>query len=102
LPISLHVTTSPDADSPPRRAIADASAIDADAPGTWVAAVYFFLPNDIQHSLFQLVMGRVLERFPALKIVSAENDTGWLPHFMYRLDHLRTLRRPLLTGAKTK
>ena len=32
-------------------------------------------------------MGRVFERFPKLKIVSAENDTGWLPHFMYRLDH---------------
>jgi predicted TIM-barrel fold metal-dependent hydrolase len=87
LPISLHVTTSPDIDSPARRAIADASVINADAPGTWVAAVYFFLPNDIQHSLFQLVMGRVLERFPKLRIVSAENDTGWLPHFMYRLDH---------------
>jgi predicted TIM-barrel fold metal-dependent hydrolase len=22
-----------------------------------------------------------------LKIVSAENDVGWLPHYMYRLDH---------------
>jgi predicted TIM-barrel fold metal-dependent hydrolase len=22
-----------------------------------------------------------------LKLVSAENDTGWLPHFMYRMDH---------------
>jgi len=64
LPISLHVTTSPDADSPARRAIADASAIDADAPGTWVAAVYFFLPNDIQHSLFQLVMGGCWSAFP--------------------------------------
>ena len=24
----------------------------------------------------------MLERFPKLKLVSAENDTGWLPHFM--------------------
>jgi hypothetical protein len=29
----------------------------------------------------------VFERFPKLKIVSAENDVGWLPHYMYRLDH---------------
>lgn len=29
----------------------------------------------------------MLERFPKLKIVSAENDVGWLPHYMYRLDH---------------
>ncbi len=87
IPVSLHVTTSPDADSPSKRAIADASIVDADAPGTWVAALYFFLPTDMQHSLFQLVMGKVFERFPKLKIVSAENDTGWLPHFIYRLDH---------------
>ena len=25
--------------------------------------------------------------FPRLKVVSAENDVSWLPHFMYRLDH---------------
>jgi len=44
----------------------------------------------------------VLERFPALKIVLAENDTGWLPHFMYRLDHTYERYGGLLTGAKTK
>ena len=42
---------------------------------------------DVQFTLVSLVLNRVLERFPALKIVSAENDTGWLPHFMYRMDH---------------
>src|SRR5262249_51914398 len=26
-------------------------------------------------------------RFPKLLVVSAENDTGWLPHYMYRADH---------------
>ena len=25
---------------------------------------------------------------PALKVVSAENDSGWVAHFMYRLDHV--------------
>ena len=29
----------------------------------------------------------VLERDPNLKIVSSENDIGWIPHFLYRLDH---------------
>jgi predicted TIM-barrel fold metal-dependent hydrolase len=29
----------------------------------------------------------VLEFFPELRIVSAENDVGWLPHFIYRMDH---------------
>ena len=41
----------------------------------------------MQRSLSTLVFGGVLERFPELKIVSAENDTGWFPHFMYRMDH---------------
>ena len=29
----------------------------------------------------------MLERYPDLRIVSAENDTGWLPHYLYRADH---------------
>jgi uncharacterized protein len=33
------------------------------------------------------VCGGVLERFPELAIVSAENDCGWVPHFLFRLDH---------------
>ena len=34
-----------------------------------------------------LIWGRVFERFPALKVVCAEADAGWAPHFMYRMDH---------------
>ena len=33
-----------------------------------------------------LIYGGVLEKFPKLKIVSAENDVGWMAYFMYRLD----------------
>jgi hypothetical protein len=29
----------------------------------------------------------VLERFPGLRLVSVENDIGWIPHFLQRLDH---------------
>ncbi len=29
----------------------------------------------------------MLERFPQLLLVSAENDSGWFPHYLYRLDH---------------
>ena len=41
----------------------------------------------IQASLSHTVFGGVLHRFPKLQIVSAENDVGWIPHFMYRMDH---------------
>jgi uncharacterized protein len=43
--------------------------------------------HEIQLSFASLICGGVLERYPGLKIVSAENDAGWLPHFMQRLDH---------------
>ncbi len=45
------------------------------------------LIHEVQRSLTDIIVSGALERFPRLKIVSAENDTGWLPHFMYRLDH---------------
>ena len=35
--------------------------------------------HEVQRSLSTLVFGGVLERFPELKIVSAENDTGLVP-----------------------
>jgi predicted TIM-barrel fold metal-dependent hydrolase len=34
-----------------------------------------------------IILGGVLERFPKLILVSAENDSGWFPHYIYRLDH---------------
>jgi predicted TIM-barrel fold metal-dependent hydrolase len=48
---------------------------------------YTTVVHEIQESLATLVFGGVLERFPELRIVSAENDVGWLPHIMYRMDH---------------
>jgi len=49
--------------------------------------IYANLIHEVQRSLTSIIFGGVLERFPKLKIVSAENDVGWLPHYMYRLDH---------------
>ena len=48
---------------------------------------YMSLPQEIQLTLADMVFGSVFERHPKLKIVSAENDVSWLPHFLYRLDH---------------
>jgi predicted TIM-barrel fold metal-dependent hydrolase len=33
------------------------------------------------------VFSGVFERFPELKIICVEADAGWVPHFMYRMDH---------------
>jgi len=34
-----------------------------------------------------LVLGGVFERHPDLRVVCVEADAGWVPHYMYRLDH---------------
>lgn len=48
---------------------------------------YLDVIYDAQRSLAEIVCGGVLERFPTLIVVSAENDCGWFPHFLFRLDH---------------
>ncbi|MDR5727794.1 MAG: amidohydrolase family protein [Terriglobia bacterium] len=33
------------------------------------------------------IFGGVFDRFPRLKLVCVEADAGWVPHYMYRMDH---------------
>ena len=47
------------------------------------------LHHQIERSISVLVFGGVLEKFPKLRIVSAENDVGWMAYFMYRLDTMQ-------------
>jgi len=44
------------------------------------------LYHEVERSLGVFVLEGVLERFPNLKLVSAENDVAWMAYFMYRLD----------------
>jgi predicted TIM-barrel fold metal-dependent hydrolase len=41
----------------------------------------------VQDIIGLFVLGGVFERHPNLKMVCAEGDAGWLPHYMYRMDH---------------
>ncbi len=34
-----------------------------------------------------LILGGVFERNPDLRVVCVEADAGWVPHYMYRMDH---------------
>jgi predicted TIM-barrel fold metal-dependent hydrolase len=45
-----------------------------------------------------LVLGGVFERHPALKVVCVEADAGWVPHYMYRLDHVQASSVLAATG----
>lgn len=44
----------------------------------------------VQDIVGLFTLGGVFERHPKLKLVCAEADAGWLPHYMYRMDHAAT------------
>ena len=84
LPLSLHILTG-------RRGM--------DLDGGSMMKVYPSLPHKLERSISDLIFGGVLERFPRLQIVSAENDIGWIAHFLQRLDHAYEKYRLLETGT---
>jgi len=42
--------------------------------------------HGIQRTLLNFIYGGVFDRFPDLKVVSAEHDAGWAPHMVHRID----------------
>jgi predicted TIM-barrel fold metal-dependent hydrolase len=57
----------------------------------------------VQDIMLMLVFSGVFERHPRLKVVCAEADAGWVPHFMYRMDHAYERHRYWLeVGTLTK
>jgi predicted TIM-barrel fold metal-dependent hydrolase len=40
-----------------------------------------------QDLMGMFVFGAIFKRHPKLKVVCVEADAGWVPHFMYRMDH---------------
>jgi predicted TIM-barrel fold metal-dependent hydrolase len=49
-------------------------------------------PHEAQRVLAQFILSGVLERFPRLKLISAENGTDWIPWYVGRLE--RAARGP--------
>lgn len=41
----------------------------------------------VERSIAALVLGGVMERYPKLTFVSAENDVSWMPFLMWKMDH---------------
>jgi predicted TIM-barrel fold metal-dependent hydrolase len=48
-----------------------------------------------------LIFGGVFERYPELKVVCVEADAGWVPHYMYRMDHAYKRHRNWLAPGVT-
>ncbi|MGC1190440.1 MAG: amidohydrolase family protein, partial [Candidatus Binatus sp.] len=70
-PLSLHILTE-------RRGGSDFQSVMKGYPA---------LHHSVERSLTEIIFAGVLERFPKLRLVSVENDIGWIPHFLQRLDH---------------
>jgi len=48
---------------------------------------FLTIVRSCQDVMGALVFGAVFERHPNLKVVCAEADAGWAPHYAYRMDH---------------
>jgi uncharacterized protein len=75
MPISLHIITSTK-----KQSLGSFTGSNT----TTLQIEYVF---ETQCSLALMLMGGVLERYPNLRLVSTENDIGWMPYFLHRLDH---------------
>ena len=58
------------------------------------------LGYEVEKSFSVLIFSGVLDRFPQLQIVSAENNIGWIPYFLQRMD--RFASRSTDSGIKLK
>jgi predicted TIM-barrel fold metal-dependent hydrolase len=54
-------------------------------------------PEEIQHSLTDIIFSGVLERFPDLKVVLAENDIGWIAYHLLHADRIHVKLGPLIS-----
>ncbi len=75
LPLSFHILTSRN------------SALGSGKPRGSRLNSFLGIIRGIQDIMGTLVFGGVFERFPDLKVVCVEADAGWVPHYMYRMDH---------------
>ena len=77
MPICFHILTSKGS---------DINTVFEGARGNKING-FMNIIRGIQDIIGMLVLGGVFDRHPSLKMVCAEGDAGWLPHYMYRLDH---------------
>ncbi|GIW41826.1 MAG: amidohydrolase [Candidatus Binatia bacterium] len=53
-----------------------------------------------QDIMGMMVLGGVFERVPGLRVVCVEADAGWVPHFLYRMDHAYKRHRNWLPAGQ--
>ncbi|MEV8456374.1 amidohydrolase family protein [Streptomyces sp. NPDC052095] len=53
-------------------------------------------PEELQHTLTDLIFSGVLQRFPDLQVVLAENDIGWIAYHLLHADRIHDKLGPAL------
>ena len=87
LPLSFHILTD--------RNYAFGHRVRGPAMNGFLAIV-----RGCQDIMGTLVLGGVFERHPELRIVCVEADAGWVPHYMYRMDHAYKRHRNWLPAGQ--
>ncbi len=83
LPLSFHILTT-----------------RAERPRGPAMNGFLTIVRGCQDIMGTLVLGGVFERHPALRIVCVEADAGWVPHYMYRMDHAYKRHRNWLPAGQ--
>ncbi len=89
LPISLHVGTN--------RAAPSGHVVEGDKSATSIdfaprPSLRSLLAHWVQVALADMLFAGVFERHPKLKVVSAEHELSWAPHFLEAIDYTYTQR----------
>jgi len=85
LPLAFHILTSREDHAKPR----------GPKMNSFLAVI-----RGCQDIIGTMILGGVFERHPRLKIVCVEADAGWVPHYMYRMDHAYKRHRNWLPAGQ--
>jgi predicted TIM-barrel fold metal-dependent hydrolase len=78
VPLTMHIFTG--------------TSLDGGHPAHWgtpggTIKGYTLAHTTVANTVIDLICGGVVERFPKLKLIVSEFETGWIAHFLQRLDH---------------
>lgn len=77
MPICFHILTSKNSST---------DAVFGQVRGNRING-FMNIIRGVQDIIGLFVLGGVFDRHPRLKLVIAEGDAGWVPHYAYRMDH---------------
>ena len=87
LPLSFHILTS------------STDSLGGKMRGPRINAFQSII-RSCQDVMGMLIFSGVFQRNPELKICCVEADAGWVPHYMYRMDHAYTRHRYWMKGQE--